>query len=512
MKNKRNKFIFIFVLIGFLFLFDWAFFRRGQYLLPNESPWNTNHFFNFLYEYKRVANLPKNRPRIIILGSSIAYYSISSELLAHQLKIKTGKDYEIIYLAYAGNSPLYVYLLLDWLFPLEPDLVIYPINFIDYRLHRTYVIFPEGKNEDVNEELLVRDALTFQEAPQSLWVFPWETLSEVGGSMDLGNKARYLLAGLFSFYKDQDFYLTNLQNIYQHRFGRNTSYHAYMGVPIPEGISSLGWTGKKFSFFPIDKMKAGNQGIWIEVTPFLLRDGIVSLTFTTDSGRKQIVKLEKPGWKKVFLEPRFFDFKEMVTAELSQVWYAFEASGAYLDFHRDPMGVRLQQTFGLESPPKGQQYQRPSRAEDFRYIGMEDEKYKAYFYYRLLEGLEVRPGIGYLVALERAKKRIATEKFRPFFHFQYLKKISEVFEYRRVPLLIINNPENPVSLDWYENSPWYKDYLLFLHSLGSQNVHVSDLKRALPMQAFSDFHHFTYPGMEQMNPIYASEIVNLFSK
>lgn len=512
MNKNRTNILLVLSFVGSLFILDWAFFRKGQYLLPNESPWNTNHFFNFLYEYKRLSGTEKSKPRILVLGSSIAYYSISAELLSAELKLRTGTEYEIIYLAYAGNSPLYVYLLLDWLFPLEPDLVIYPINFIDYRLHRTYVMFPEGKNEDVDEQILIRDALTFAEAPQSMWVFPWETVFEVGGSMGMAEKAKYFFAGLFSFYKDQDFYLTNLQNIYNHRFGRNTSYHAYMGVQIPEGINALGWTGKKFSFYPIEKMKVGKEGIWLEITPFLLQEGKVDLVFTTDSGRRQVVAFDSPGWKQVFLEPRFFDFKEMVTAELSKVWYANAATGAYLDYHMDPMGVRLQQTFGLSTPPKNEQYTRPKRSEDFRYVGMDDAKYESYFYYRLLEGLELRPGIGYLVALEKAKKRIAQEKFRPVFHFSYLKKISQIFEAKGIPLLIVNNPENPLSLSWYENSDWYEGYLKFIGSLASQNVHVSDLRHALPMQGFSDFHHFTYPGMEQMNPIYAKEIVNLFSK
>jgi hypothetical protein len=512
MKKNKTQIIIVLSFVLSFFLFDWAFFRYGQFLLPNESPWNTNHFFNFLYEYKRIARAPKFKPRILVLGSSIAYYSISAELLSKELKQKTGKDFEIIYLAYAGNSPLYVYLLLDWLFPLQPDLVIYPINFIDFRLHRTYVLYPDGKNEDVNENSLIRDALTFAEAPQSLWVFPWETLKETSDSMEISVQAKYLLAGIFSFYKDQDFYLTNLQNIYNHRFGRNTSYHAYMGVQIPEGISTLGWTGKKFSFYPIKKMKTGNEGIWVEITPFLLKSGTATLTFTTDSGRKQVETFESAGWKKIFLEPRFFDFKEIITAELSQVWYAHEASGAYLDYHYDPMGVRLQQTFGLDIPPSAEQYKRPIRSEDFRYEKMSDDTYETYFYYRLLQGLEFRPGIGYLVALENAKKRIAKEKFRPVFHLSYLKKISQIFEDRNIPLLILNNPENPVSLAWYENSLWYKEYLVYLHSLESSRVHISDLRRSLPMQGFSDFHHFTYLGMVQMNPIYAKEIVNLFSK
>ncbi|MCZ8155570.1 MAG: hypothetical protein O9264_05600 [Leptospira sp.] len=512
MKKVYSQILLIVSAILFVFLFDWAFFQKLQFRIPNESPWNTNHFFNFLYEYERLARTPKTKPRILILGSSIAYYSFDAKLLENSLKDKTGKDFEVLFLAYAGNSPLYVYLLLDWLYPLEPDLVIYPINFIDFRLHRTYVLFPEGKNETVDEGVMIQDALTFGEAPQSLWIFPWETLKEVGGTMDFSVQARYFLAGIFRFYQTQDFYFTNLQNIYQHRFGRNTSYHAYMGAEIPEGVNALGWTGKKFSFFPLISMCKGKSGFWIEVTPFLLRKGEATIQFQNERGRLQVVTLRKPGWTQVHLDTGFYEDQKQVTAELSQVWYAFEAEGAYLDYHRDPMGVRLQQTFGLERPLSGQQYIRPRRTEDDRYIGMSDREYESYFYYRLLEGLDRRPGIGYLVALERAKKRIATESFRPLFHLSYLKKISQKMNERNIPIAIINNPENPISLGWYERSLWYKEYLNYLQSLKSEHVAVWDLKDSLAMQGFSDFHHFTYAGMEEMNSIYAREIVNLFSK
>lgn len=121
-------------------------------------------------------------------------------------------------------------------------------------------MFPDGRNDSVDESVVVKDALTFGEAPQSLWVFPWETLKEVGSSMDRETWSRYVLSSGFSFYRYKDIYLQNLQNLVQHRFGRNTSYHAYAGVLIPEGINGLGWTGQQFSFLPTEKMKTKDFG------------------------------------------------------------------------------------------------------------------------------------------------------------------------------------------------------------------------------------------------------------
>ncbi len=498
-----------------LFLLDFLVFRTGQYLLPNESPWNTNHFFNFVYEAKRIKSSAKTKPRILVVGSSIAYYSIDARKLELEILRQTGKDVEVKFLAYAGNSPLYVYLLFSWIEDLKPDLVVYPINFIDYRIHRSYVLDPNRSFFDMPEEDLWKDSLTFGEAPQGLWVFPWQTLRASFAFMSWEEKARYFLSGVFHFYRTKDYFFTNIQNIYQHRFGKNTSYHAYAGYDVPELVNFMGWTGKRFSFPPLPEYQKGRKGFWLEITPFLLTKGELSVRFQQvrqDKIVSQTISVNKPGWNLFALNPEFFDSTELIQAELSRTWKAFEATQPYLDYHYDEMGVRLPQTFGLVAPRQNEQYLRALRSEDIRYVSMSDSDYEKYFQYRLLQDLEKRPGIGYLVALEKAKKRIRSEPFSKKFHFSYLEKIAEKAEEKGIPLLFVNNPENPVSLRWYEDSNWYKDHLLFLSNLERRKVHFVDLKNQLRAQDFSDFHHFTYLGMERMNPIYASLIGNLFPK
>jgi len=487
----------------FLAFIEFFLFGKLPFLLPNESPWNTNHFFNFLYEWE-IAKSPKTKKRVLVLGSSIAYYSLDKKALEEELR-KSGVDSEVVYLAYAGNSPLYVYLMKSWLDALEPDLIVYPLNFIDLRLHRTYVLFPAGSNETVEEETLVQDALTFIEAPQSLWIFPWETLREV--SMPWDKKAEYFFSSIFRFYRWKNLIWENINVLYQHRYGRNTSYHAYAGVDIPERVNFMGWTGKTFSFQAIPNYCRLGEGFWIEVPLPILKQGPLTIQFS-HKAKTFSFKFEKPGWKQVVL-PKNFCEEGITKGELSRTWLAYEADGTYLDYHYDPMGVRLTQTFGLAHPRANSQYLRPKRKEDYRYLGMSDKEYEKYFNFRLLEGLDKRPGIGYLVALEKAKKRIAGERFRSVFHLRYLEKFLRETKY---PILLINNPENPISLDWYGKSEWYKGYLSFLKSLESDQVEFLDLKDSLPMQGFSDFHHFTYPGMESMLPIYAKAIRNRISK
>ena len=69
-------------------------------------------------------------------------------------------------------TPLDAYLVREDIQNLKPDLVLYPLNFIDLRLHRAYVLNPNGTNETIEDNALLLDALNFGDAPQSKFTFP----------------------------------------------------------------------------------------------------------------------------------------------------------------------------------------------------------------------------------------------------------------------------------------------------------------------------------------------------
>lgn len=498
----------------FLVLLDMFLFRFLLWQIPNESAWNTNHFYNFIYEWHRLESKPKTKPRIIIVGSSIAYYSMDQSDLKKEISKRLGQEVDVEYFSYAGKSPLYFYLFLDELWKLKPDMVVYPINFIDFRLHRAYILNNHNSLDTVDNSVLIADAVTEGEAPQAKYIFPWETLSEMWNYLSWDRRAELWIASLFKFYGYKDIYWEPLSSLYNHRFGRNSSYHGYAGVEIPERVNSLGWTGKDFSF-PLTH-KIVKEGFWIEVVSEILKKGPLSLSIRSSDGViRETINFHSPGWQKVYLTSDFWrernQDKEQVHVELSQTWNAYEADGFLKDYHWDEMGVRLTQIHGLDHPKSNQQYLREERKEDLRYLGMDDDTYRGYFSYRLLQDLHLRPGIGYLVELAQAKKRLNQESFSPMLHFQYLQKISNSFRKKEIPLLLINNPENPISLEWYKESKWYKGYLDYLQSMNVGSVHFVDLKDELKMQDFSDFHHFTFTGMKKMNSIYVEKILDFFA-
>ncbi|EMJ55964.1 hypothetical protein LEP1GSC013_0109 [Leptospira interrogans serovar Valbuzzi str. Duyster] len=507
--SKRTNHGFILIVgILILFLLDFSFFRVLIWKVPNESPWSSNHFYNFLYEYFSLQEKQKKNYRILIVGSSIAHYSFDREAFGKEILERIGKDVEVEFLSYAGMTPLDAWLCRQKIVELKPDFVIFPINFIDWRLHRAYSLNPEYKNETIDSKILLLDALDFFEAPQSRFIFPLETTIEFFAELGFAKTSEYISAFLFGFYRYKDIFWKNLRSLYDHRYGRNISYHGYNGVQIPERVTSLGWTGKNFSFILTEKMKT--EGFLVQIVPEILASGPLKITFKKKN-KVQSFSFIEPGWKKILLDNSFMveDPSLLITAELSSSWIPFFAVGENKDWNYDRLGVRLQQTFGTEIPKNGMQYTREERLEDIRYLYMSDLEYSKYFNFRLLEDFDQRPGIGYLIALKDAKLRIREEKFVPVLHFQYLRKFSSFLKEKKVPLWIINNPENPISLDWYVKSNWYKDHLLFLKELSGDLVFFSDLKDSLSMQDFSDYHHFTFPGMMKMSPIYANEFVKI---
>ena len=171
------------------------------------------------------------------------------------------------------------------------------------------------------------------------------------------------------FYRYREIYSQNLRNLYNHRFGRNTSYHGYGGVQIPERVNSLGWTGKRFSFLP--KTYMFDKGFWIQIVPEIIEKGPLTLTLHSE-WETDVLVFTDPGCKKIKLNSKFQKQYSFITAELSATWKPYLAKEDRFDHSRDDVGVRLQQTFGLDRPLSDMQYVREERTEDLRYINMTD--------------------------------------------------------------------------------------------------------------------------------------------
>jgi hypothetical protein len=510
---KRHKNLIAVLLLTFFFVsLDRFFFDWLLWQIPNESAWSSNFFHGYEYQYRDIQKRWRNSSlkKILIIGSSIAAYSLQPDLVRNELNSKFNMDADVEILSFAGMTPLDVYMLKEKISLLKPDLVVYPVNFIDFRIHRNYQIHPDGASSVTKDwEFLQQDALHYGNAPQSRIFYPCETISEFFSILSWEVLAEHLSACLATSYRYRDVYYENLKYFYNHRFGRNTSYHGYIGVQIPERISFLGWTGKTFSFEIQKYMK--EEGFYIQVVPEILEKKPLEIQFYENGSLVQKEIFDSPGWKKIVINSKL-PISNHVTAQLSNTWTPYQAKEDRFDYSLDEMGVRLQQNFGRKVPDRNYQVYREERKEDLRFESQTDESYNAYFHFRLLDFLEKRPGIQYFHSIRNAKILLSREPFFRTTQLHYLEKAVNAYSSSGMRVLLINNPENPLTLQLYKNSDWYKGYLHFLQSISSNAVHYLDWNSMLKAQDFSDFHHFTYPAMERMNPIYSKEIYLLLNQ
>ncbi|MEM7179514.1 MAG: hypothetical protein AAF518_01270 [Spirochaetota bacterium] len=480
------------------FLFGYVIWK-----LPNETPWATNYFFNFLYNYKQVKESESKKPLVLLVGSSIVFYSFDRRQVEQLLAKKFNREFRLEYFSYPGMTPIDAYLLYDKISALKPALVIYPLNFIDYRIHRYYLRGREKK--PIDDLAILKDALDFGEAPQSKSLFPLAALQNYYDVFSPQKSATYLAAYLFLSYRYKGIYYKNIKLNYNHRFGRNTSYHGYTGVQLPERINYLGWTSGQFSFVPHAYM--ASKGFYIQVVPEILNKGPLCLSFTDLRGQEVQKKcFTRVGWQKVVLSELALQQK-MLRCRLSSTWIPKLAHGDRFDYAQEPLGVRLQQTFGLSAPRRDIYFQREERLRDLRFQGMRKEGYEAYFHYRLLQDPEKRPGIAYLHAIWESKKYVAQTNFTPNLHFRYLQKWLSKCQQGGFSVMLINHPENPIALRLYENSLWYQKHLQYLQKQAQHpQTYFYDLRKQLSSLEFADFHHVTYAGMRKMGIVLADKV------
>ena len=487
-------------ILSFLILFflvDYLLFGVLFWKLPNESPWNSSHFYNALYEIKNAP--PKKAKRIVFVGSSLVYYSVNQAVVREKLKQATGETFELVFVSFAGMTPFDSYMMKDVILGLEPDLVVYPLNFIDFRLHRPYLLGDTAQTV-AEEKMLLDDSLNLAEAPQSLYFYPWQVLREYLFAIGIQRSAVYLSAAISDTFRYRLLAMGAVAEMISHRFGRNTSYHGYMGVQMPQRVNARGWTGQEFVFQPTEKIR--KEGIWLEVVPEIAdRDFFIRFDAENNS---QKFYFPTPGWKHIS-SPVFS--AQNVTARLAKTWQPIESQGHLFDYLHDRLGVRLPQTFGRQNPPSGLYFHREERLEDLRFDQMTEREYKSYFNEYLLKDPEKRPGIAYLHALKTAKEKVSREVFRRSFQFVYLQKLVAQLS---VPVLLVNHPENPLSLAWYGDSVWYLGYLDFMRQLNANKIDFIDMKNKLEMRDFLDYHHITWKASLVFSDFLSEIIIKKF--
>lgn len=497
-----------------LILIDLVFFRTILWRIPDETAWQEQPHYHFEYEYRDILRKRDEYDSAVILaGSSIALYGIFPEMLKEGLTHQRNGDPQpdsnqklmVRHFAHQGMNTMNLLANMDRLLSLRPTLVVLPINFVDFRLERPV----ELELLDALDSGYRREALSLLEKDlvhygNYLPVAPGGMLGRFGSSMSIAEKGDALMHMAFAFYRYRDMAQIPVSLYIYNRAMMGRSYSQYAGVPIGAGgVHHTGWTAPVFEFVMNHEMRNDRQLMQYDS----VKPGEIRIR-RGECGRNGV---------EIYRQVLHGGWNRMKFSSLEETWIGRNGKAEEFSVCAtvDPpvlhvkentlVGVRLTRNFGRTRPARSAG--RELRREDELYLHQSSDEYDASFRERVLKF--DRSGMEYLHALKKAKEVYAKRPFdEEYPTFQYFEEIRQALKNRGIPLLVVNAPENPLSLSLYGESPWYGGYLEFLGRGDRSLYRFVDASRIAPKNEFYDYHHLSYYGSRRFTQMMIKEIAS----
>ncbi len=501
-RHVRGLLSFVATFLVVFVLLDTLVFRGLVWRVPDETAWESEPLYSFEHRMRALerSDKPADEFRVLVIGSSIATYSVLHQRLEKKLNaLMAGPRHARVYmLGRQGSNALQMLALQDRFHALKPDLVIWPVNFVDFRLERPFV--PDVRNAVKRgvapREAYARDLLKSDE----FRVFsPLGTLRCCSEYLDLNGKATMLLSWMVAAYRYRDIHRVGIKRALYNRTRSGRSYLNYAGGAVGGGgVTHRGRVGREFSLMITPRLK--DKGLYFQAPDALFKKpGPVRLTLTLHDGKSpgakpletRVIRL-KPGWQRV-----------KVAGSPGQILRGRMQRAYYSELKADDLTLRLARNTGA-GPRAGLSDLRELRREDLNYASYSDAEYRASFRTRILRFN--RAGMEYLHALRLAKGEWSRRKFDPSLpSLQAFTRFRARSAAAKVPLVVFNIPENPLSLEWYGDSNWYGDFVKFL-SRPSRGFLFFDLHDRLPMGDFYDYHHLSFRGADKTTSLLAEKL------
>jgi len=491
---KRFKLPITFLL--FLFALDGILFRYLLWEIPNETAFDTEPHYNYLYRERKLArNKPDEEFRVIVSGSSLAIYSILEKRLEALLnrslhdRLPAGKTVVRVYLlAHQGQNTMNLLSALDPFQEVKADLVIHPVNMVDFRLERPIVLGNidalSRKEGEKRSEAVRRFSRAVLDSPEFRIIAPRGVLRHFHDSLTANETGSMIASFLLSSYRFKQIFQTPIRLFFANHFGKGHSYLHYAGIPI-DGINWRGYTSPRFRLHWNAVLERTGLELEAPVQLFQSESEPPHLVYrkggcdAKEAGRIDL----KKGWQTV-------RFSGVRVGELLCVTVdpSFEA-----EQFAERIAVRIGRNAGVDLF-SGKAFFREKRREDDLYLHYSAEEYRRSFEKRVLRF--DRAGMAYLAALKRAKEEWAKRRFDPG-----LPVMQAFAEWRRgvsgcSPIVVVHSPENPISREWYSRSKWYEDFVRFL-SCKDERCAFHDAASLLKENYFYDYHHLSYYGAEK---------------
>ncbi len=561
----RPKLTLLLVLAGVLagtLLLDHLIYDRAIFQPRNKSGWDAFRWYNFEYHGRLLkakrsrenrAHSDKNavrgkvdarKPFVLFLGSSVARYAYNRSALQTELERRADPVPDFNILTHASMVPMDAYFYVPRIRALRPDLVVYVMNPADLDLERytpPWEAGPAYSETAAMNYMLIRRPLDMY--------YPGEFAWSRRESMGLQKRLRLHLRSAFASMRYKDDWFDPLYFNLRWSGAPLRRYLNYQGRPRGLGLWRDGVTGACFSLTRKEMLRYGPNKFKLQFRREVMGGGDFRLElFTYASGEKttgqakgtfaQRTQAKTPltcrepsgarkagthapgrhGWRK-FSGPWSDAPREHDTLfiRLSHV----EQDGKRIPVTADTpvqagRGLRLPGNLGLLEPREQDYLFRRRTLKDEELLFLSESENARRFQAKIHPADWRKPhriALRQLNYLRLAKYYVNWYEFSEIFQVRELGKFARrlTAESPSTRLLIINNAENPLTLDAYAKSEWYAGYLRHMQRLAAEmpGVDFLDLHDRGRARDFSDAHHLTYDGAHRLTPAYVRAILQI---
>jgi len=440
--------------------------------------------YQFLIDLHQ-AQQPKaaDAPRVVAFGSSVSG-SFDPAQVGGLLTSDTRPHVEVHRLMLPGVHPAdYRLLWQGEIDRIQPDVAVVMFNLLDF--------LSSSDEKQMNPTLLA--ALP-----------PWQVLRERAARLTAVEELDWAARGTSQLYRYSKVMRSSLQD------------HLKLAPRLllsrsplrPYGVYSDGFTRPSFAL----RAKPGKPfELEYFVDPeWIAQRGRVGLTFSVDGKALHHAVESVPGWKRVSI-PIPASGGDVLEVMADGFWNPRAAgmAGAAGDDLR-LLGVRLrpplpEATDGKRNTPSYPPYDRSAVHELLRMGGTRGDE----FAQRWNDVLGADNEFGRRFRIYREEKlAIRNRPFVASREYAEMVRLVTALSQSGARVVLVNTPDSPWLLEQYQSSAYYDGYLRFFHDLAEQlpNVHFTDLRQALPVEDFNDWHHPNYIGAIKLGPMYADSI------
>lgn len=463
-----------------LLLLD-ATFNLYFWRLPKLSGPDGDWGYQFLIDVQRAAApKPQGTRRVVAFGSSVSVsfdpWQVSGLLAAHG---SADVPVEVHRLMLPGVHPADYRLFWEGEAErIRPDVVVVMVNLLDF--------LSSSDPRDMNPTLLA--ALP-----------PWQFLAERGADLSTTEQLDWAARGLSRLYRYSKAARSSLQDHL-----RYAAQSLRPRRPRPYGIYADGFTKPRFGV-PVEAGKAVDFEYFL-APAWIAQRGVVQLSFRAGGDELRTVREVEAGWKRVSLEIPSAN-AELLEVAADGFWNA-RAAGEGNDVRLLGVGLRQVPPGELDKNPVPLRY--PPHApmevhELLRMAGTTGDEFQ-----RRWEAMINAPNeFGRrLRAAREDKLGIHQRTFTVAKEYSELETMVRNLSQSGASVVILNTPESPWLLDGYQNAEYYQRYLEFLARLAQQNDRAVfvDMRDALPVEDFNDWHHPNYIGSIKLGTKYAATV------